>query len=68
MKNKDQELQQLILTPIEKAHVPLGINVIFMKSISSKRSENKVTLISEKYKKSDLFPFVSEKPLSKLFK
>ncbi len=67
MNDKNKELIQLTLSPNEKRHIPLGVNVIFMKPISSKQAENKVTIYSEKYKKKDMFPFVSEKPLSKIF-
>jgi len=67
MKNKDKKLHQVMLSPKEKAHIPLGVSVIFKKSISNKQTENAVTVYSKEYKKSDLFAFSSEKPLSKIF-
>ncbi len=67
MKDKKQELTPLNLKLSERATMPLGVNVIFIKSISSKKTEDKVTVYSSKYNKSDLFALASEKPISKLF-
>jgi len=66
MQNRDQDLEQLVLTEEEKVSLPLGYCQIYTRQISHKRAELAATVYSIKYRKSDLLPLCSEKPVSKL--
>jgi|HubBroStandDraft_3_1064219.scaffolds.fasta_scaffold1718869_2 hypothetical protein len=66
MQNPDNKLTPLALTEAEKSALPLGYNQIYVKAISPKEAEIAVTVYSKKYKKADLLPLTSEKPISKI--
>ena len=66
MQNRDQDLKQLALTEEERVSLPLGYSQIYTRQISHKRAELAATVYSRKYRKSDLLPLCSEKPVSKL--
>jgi hypothetical protein len=66
MQDPDNKLTPLALTEAEKSALPLGYNQIYVKGISPKEAELAVTVYSRKYKKADLLPLVSEKPISKI--
>lgn len=66
MQTNDQELALLMLSEEERSALPLGYSQIYVKNISPKQAEISVTVYSKKYKKADLFPLASEKPVSKI--
>jgi hypothetical protein len=66
MQDPDNKLTPLALTEAEKSALPLGYNQIYVKAISPKEAELAVTVHSRKYKKADLLPLTSEKPVSKI--
>jgi len=66
MQNPDHYLPLLQLTEQEQFSLPLGYRHIYIKDISSKHAEERVTVYSKKYKKVDLFALASGKPISKM--
>jgi hypothetical protein len=63
--SKDKELKQLALSASERATLPLGFASINNKGISPKHVEQQITVRSEKFRKTDFFSLVVEKPISK---